>query len=62
MDLVKAKKVLSKNFKDHNVKSDLDEETLLMFICVDLVREDMSEAPAPKRNNRGGENGNQQPT
>lgn len=50
MDLAKAQKVLRKNFKDHGVTSKLDEETLLMFICVDLVREDMTQdAPAPAR-------------
>jgi hypothetical protein len=50
MDLVKIKKVVQKNFKDFDVKSSLDEETLIVLICADLIREDMSgDAPAPAR-------------
>lgn len=53
MDLVKAQKLLRKNFKDHNVTASIDEETLLMFICVDLIREDMNDStPAPARNKK----------
>lgn len=54
MDLVKARKIISKNFGDYGVKSEkLDLETLVTFLCVDLVREDMqSEAPAPARNKK----------
>jgi hypothetical protein len=60
MDLVKAKKVIQKNFKDFSVKSNIDEETLVVLICADLIREDMSgDAPTPKRNNRGGDSGQQ---
>lgn len=48
MDLQKAKKIVQKNFKDYGVKSDvLDEETLVTFLCVDLVREDMAAAETP---------------
>lgn len=49
MDLAKAQKIIRKNFKDYAVKSDmLDDETIITFICVDLVKEDMTvETPAP---------------
>jgi hypothetical protein len=52
MDLVKARKIVSKNFSDYGVKSEkVDLETLTTFICVDLVREDMTAdaALAPSR-------------
>ena len=53
MDLTKARKIISKNFSDYGVKSEkLDIETLVTFLCVDLVREDMAEAPAPSRNKK----------
>lgn len=54
MDLAKARKVLGKLFKEYSVSGSIDEETLLMFCCVDLVREDMVQstpvaAAAPAR-------------
>ena len=51
MDLAKARKIVSKNFNDYGVKSEkLDVETLIAFLCVDLVREDMTQdAPTPSR-------------
>lgn len=39
MDITKIQKVLRKAIKDYNVKSNIDEEALVAFVCVDIYRE-----------------------
>lgn len=50
MEISKVQKVIRKAIKDYAIESAIDEETLVAFLSVDIVREDKVEPPpaAPK--------------
>ena len=49
MNIQQIQKVLRKAIKDYEIAANVDEETLVAFLSVDIVREEHAPTITPKR-------------